>query len=178
GGAPINAKVRCTPSLEIEIDAPDQASKAVIHEEMSQFVTHRKPRKPFDAWYGPDKAKFRLGKETPGGPEGFIEGDAMGSNYVINDKKVYQVRRNMGQMGFTIFQRKYVPVEDGRYIATEYEAVYYQTGSNQEVGRESLNDAYAKQGNYWVPKSRVHKMAMKDRPSLVELEVMKLEYMK
>jgi len=37
---------------------------------------------------------------------------------------------------------------------------------------------YAKQGNYWVPKSRVHKIAMKGRPSMVELELVKLEYLK
>lgn len=177
GGAPFTAKVRCSPSLEIEIDAPDQNSKSILHEEMSQFVTHRKPRKPFDAWYGPDKAKFRLGNETADGREVFIEGGAMGSNYVIGDKKIRQLSRDMGSMAFTIYQRKYQPTEDGRYIATEYEAVYTQ-GGKQEVGRENLNDVYQKQGNYWVPKSRIHKIAMKDRPSLVELEVVKLEYMK
>lgn len=178
GGAPLTARVKCSPSLEIEIEAPDANSKAVIHEEMSQFVTHRQPRKPFDAWYGPDKAKFKLGKEVPDGREIFIEGDSMGSNYVIGDKKVKQLSRNTGRMEFTIFQRKHMPVEDGRYIATEYEAVYYLTGSKQEVGRESLVDVYVKQGNYWVPKSRVHKIAMKGRPALVELEVTKLDYLK
>jgi Protein of unknown function (DUF3386) len=178
GGAPISARVKCSPSLEVEIEAPDPASRAIIHEEMSQFVTHRKARKPFDAWYGSDKAKFRLGRETPDGREVFIEGDAMGSNYIIGDKKVKQLSRNMGGTEFTIFQRKYLPVEDGRYIATEYEAVYYQTGTKQEVGREHVNDMYTKQGNFWAPKSRVHKMTMKGRPSLVELEVTKLEYLK
>ncbi len=178
GGAPINAKVKCSPSLDIEIDAPDQASKVLIHEEMSQFVTHRQPRKPFDAWYGPGKAKFKLGRETPDGNEIFIEGDGMGSNYIIGEKKVKQLTRNIGRMDLTIFQRKHQPVEDGRYIATEYEAVYTLTGAKQEVGRESWNDVYAKQGNYWVPKSRVHKIAMKGRPSLIELEMVKLEYQK
>ncbi|MGH9769532.1 MAG: DUF3386 family protein [Blastocatellia bacterium] len=178
GGAPFNARVICSPSLVIQIEAPDQTSKSVIHEEMSQFVTHRAPRKPFDAWYGPDKAKFRLGKETPTGQEVFIEGDSMGSYYIIGDKKVKQLTRNTGRTEFTIFQRKHQAVEDGRYIATEYEAVYHQAGSTQEVGRETVNDVYAKQGNYWVPKSRVHKISMKGRPSLVELDVIKLEYLK
>ena len=178
GGAPVKAKVRCSPTLDIEIEASDPAAKAIIHEEMSQFVTHRQPRKPFDAWYGPDKAKFKLGKETPDGREVFIEGDAMGSSYVISDKRVKQLSRNIGRMDFTIFQRKHLPVEDGRYIATEYEAIYYLAGTKQEAGRESLTDVYAKQGNYWIPKSRVHKIAIKGRPSLVELEVTKLEYLK
>ncbi|HKQ80334.1 MAG TPA: DUF3386 family protein [Blastocatellia bacterium] len=178
GGAPFNARVKCSPSLDIEIEAPDQASRAIIHEEMSQFVTHRKPRKPFDEWYGPDKAKFKLGKETPDGHEVFIEGGGMGSNYIIGEKKVKQLSRNMGETELTIFQRKYLPVEDGRYIATEYEAVYYQTGSKQEIGRESWNDVYVKQGNYWTPKSRVHKLARKGKPSLIELEMVKLEYQK
>jgi Protein of unknown function (DUF3386) len=178
GGAPINAMVKCSASLDLEIQAPDPNSKAIVHEEMSQFITHRQARKPFDAWYGPDKAKFKLGKQTPDGQEVFIEGDAMGSNYIISEKKVKQLSRQAGRMEFTIFQRNYLPVEDGRYIATEYDAVYYLTGTKQEVGRESLKDVYVKQGNYWVPKSRVHKIAMKGRPSLVELEVVKLDYLK
>ncbi|MCI0388106.1 MAG: DUF3386 domain-containing protein [Acidobacteria bacterium] len=178
GGATINAKMKCSPSLAVEIEAPDQESRALIHEEMSQFVTHRQPRKPFDAWYGPGKAKFKLGRETPDGHEIFIEGDGMGSNYIIGEKKVKQLTRNIGRMDLTIFQRRHQPVEDGRYIATEYEAVYCLTGAKQEVGRESWNDVYVKQGNYWVPKSRVHKIAMKGRPSLVELEVVKLDYLK
>lgn len=178
GGAPFIAKAKCSPSLEVEIEAPDQATKSVLHEEMSQFITHRAPRKPFDMWYGPDKAKFRLGKDTPDGTEVFIEGDSMGSNYIIGDKKVKQLSRNAGKMEFTIFQRKHMPVEDGRYIATEYEAVYYMADTKQQVGHEHLNDVYVKQGNYWVPKTRVHKMQMKGRPSLVEMEVVKLEYLK
>src|SRR5262245_6011997 len=178
GAAPINARMKCSPSLEVEIEAPDPASRAIIHEEMSQFVTHRKARKPFDEWYGPDKAKFKLGKETPEGREVFIEGDAMGSSYVISDKRVKQLSRNIGRMDFTIFQRKHLPVEDGRYIATEYEAIYYLAGTKQEAGRENLIDVYARQGSYWIPKSRVHKIAMKGRPALVELEVTKLEYLK
>jgi hypothetical protein len=80
GGAPLPVMVRVSPTLEVEIDAPDPTTKAYVHEEMSQFITHRQPRKPFDSWYGPDKAKFKLGKELPEGREVFIAGDAMGSN--------------------------------------------------------------------------------------------------
>jgi hypothetical protein len=177
-GPALPIKVRVSPTLEVEIDAPDPTTKAYVHEEMSQFVTHRQPRKPFDTWYGPDKAKFKLGKETPDGREVFIEGDAMGSNYVIADKQVRQLGRNIGRMDFTIFNRKYMPAEDGRYIATEYEAVYYKVGTKEEVGREWVNDTYVKQGNYWVPKGRTHKLAMRGRPSLIEVDITKLEYLK
>ncbi|MBI1760840.1 MAG: DUF3386 family protein [Acidobacteria bacterium] len=178
GGAPLPVKVHVSPTLDVEIDAPDPTTKAYVHEEMSQFVTHRQPRKPFDAWYGPDKAKFKLGKETPEGREVFIEGDSMGSNYVIGNKQVRQLGRNIGRMDFTIFQRKLMNVEDGRYIALEYEAIYYKVGTKEEVGREWVNDTYVKQGNYWVPKGRTHKIAMKGRPSLVEVDITKLEYLK
>lgn len=177
-GPALPIKVRVSPTLEVEIDAPDPTTKAYVHEEMSQFVTHRQPRKPFDTWYGPDKAKFKLGKETPDGREVFIEGDAMGSNYVIANKQVRQLGRNIGRMDFTIFQHKNMAVEDGRYISTEYEAVYYKVGTKEEVGREWVNDTYVKQGNYWVPKGRTHKLAMRGRPSLIEVDITKLEYLK
>ncbi len=178
GGAALPVKVRVSPTLEVEIDAPDPTTKAYVHEEMSQFVTHRQPRKPFDSWYGPDKAKFKLGKETPDGREVFIEGDSMGSNYVIGNKQVRQLGRNIGRMDFTIFNNKYMPAEDGRYIATDYEAVYYKVGTKEEVGREWVKDTYVKQGNYWVPRGRTHKIAMRGRPSLIEVDIPKLEYLK
>ena len=178
GGPIVPFKVKCSPSLAIEIEAPDTTIKAIIHEEMSQFVTHRQPRKPFDAWYGPDKAKFKLGKETPEGREIFIEGDSMGSNYIIGDKLVKQLSRNIGRMDFTIFNQKYQAVEDGRYIATEYSVSYYLAGTRQEVGRDWLQDAYVKQGAYWVPKSRIHTSTIKGKPGRIELEITRLDYLK
>lgn len=178
GGQPIPIKVKCSPTLEIEIEAPDQATKSIVHEEMSQFVTHRQPRKPFDAWYGPDKAKFKLGKETSEGREIFIEGDSMGSSYVIGERQVKQLSRNIGRMDFTIFNKKHLAVEDGRYIATEYGVSYYLAGTKQEVGRDNLIDTYVKQGAYWVPKSRVHTSTIKGKPGKIELEITKLEYLK
>jgi hypothetical protein len=177
-GAAVPFKVKCSPALDIEIEAADSAIKAIIHEEMSQFVTHRQPRKPFDAWYGPDKAKFKLGKETAEGREIFIEGDSMGSNYIIGEKLVKQLSRNIGRMDFTIFNQKHQAVEDGRYIATEYGVSYYMVGTKQEVGRDWFQDAYVKQGAYWVPKSRVHTSTIKGKPARIELEITRLEYLK
>ncbi|MCI0663568.1 MAG: DUF3386 domain-containing protein, partial [Acidobacteria bacterium] len=178
GGATVPVKVKCSPSLEIEIEAPDATTKILIHEEMSQFVTHRQPRKPFDAWYGPDKAKFKLGKETTEGREIFIEGDSMGSHYIIGDRRVIRLSRSMGRMEFTIFNRKHIQVEDGRYIATEYEVSYYVSGTKQEVGHDSFVDTYVKQNAYWVPKSRVHTSTIKGKPAKIELEVLRLEYLR
>ena len=178
GGAPISFRLRCSPSLNIEIDTPDVATKAIIHEEMSQFVTHRQPRKPFEAWYGPDKAKFKLGKETPEGREIFIEGNSMGSNYIVGNKQIKGLSRNMGALDFTINNQKYLAVEDGRYIATEYGVSYYQKGTKQEVGRDWYQDAYVKQDAYWVPKSRTHTSTLKDKPARIELEIIRLEYLK
>jgi Protein of unknown function (DUF3386) len=178
GGAAIPLTVKCSPALDIEIEAADPAVRAIIHEEMSQFVTHRQPRKPFDAWYGPDKAKFKLGGETPEGREIFIEGDSMGSHYIIGDKHVKQLSRNIGRMDFTIFNQKHQAVEDGRYIATEYGVSYYRVGTKQEVGRDWFQDAYVKQGAYWVPKSRIHTSTIKGKPARIELEITRLEYLK
>lgn len=177
GGAPVPVRVRCSPALDIEIDAPDAATRAIVHEEMSQFVTHRQPRKPFDKWYGPEKAKFRLGKELPEGQEIFIEGDSMGSNYLISQGTIRQLSRNIGRMDFTIFNRKHQSVEDGRYIATEYGVSYYAAGTKQEVGTEVFVDSYRKQGAYWVPQSRVHTSTMKGKPGRIELQISKLEYL-
>lgn len=178
GGPPVTVKVKCSPSLDIEIDHPDPTIKAIAHEEMSQFVTHRQPRKPFDDWYGPDKAKFKLGEETPLGREIFTEGDAMGSRYIIGEKMVKQLSRNIGRLEFTINNKKHFLTEDGRYIATEYEVTYYLADTKQEVGRDMFTDEYVKQGAYWVPKSRVHISTLKGKPARVDLEIKRLEYLK
>jgi hypothetical protein len=178
GGAPVTAQVSCSPSLDIAVDIADPQAKAVAHEEMSQFVTHRQPRKPFDAWYGPDKAKFKLGKETPIGQEVFVEGDAMGSRYVLANHIVRQLTRNIGRMEFTIDDRKQMPVEDGRYIAIDYGVTYYAADTHQVVGSDNFVDAYVKMGNYWVPTTRVHTSTMKGKPGHVELEIKNLDYLK
>jgi hypothetical protein len=178
GSAPVPVRVRCSPALDIEIDASDAATRAIVHEEMSQFVTHRQPRKPFEKWYGPEKAKFRLGKELPEGQEIFIEGDSMGSSYLISQGTIRRLSRNTGRMDFTIFNRKHQSVADGRYIATEYGVSYYIAGSKQEIGAEWFEDAYVKQAAYWVPKSRIHTSTMKGKSRRIELQVSKLEYLK
>jgi len=177
GGEPITVKVKCLANLDIEIDHPDPTIKAIAHEEMSQFVTHRQPRKPFDDWYGPDKAKFKLGKQLPIGQEILVEGDAMGSRYVVGEKMVKQLSRNIGRLEFTINNKKHIAVEDGRYIATDYEVSYYTADTKQEVGRDSFTDAYVKQGPYWVPTRRVHLSTVKGKPARVELEIKRLEYL-
>jgi hypothetical protein len=81
-------------------------------------------------------------------------------------------------MDFTIFNQKHQAVEDGRYIATEYGVSYYVVGTKQEVGRDWFQDAYVKQGAYWVPKSRVHTSTIKGKPARIELELTRLEYLK
>jgi hypothetical protein len=178
GGAATPFTMQCSSTLKVEIDAPDAGAKSILHEEISQFVTHRAPRKPFDRWYGPEKAKFKLGKETAEGREIFIEGDAMGSNYIIGDKQVKQLSRNIGRMDFTINNRKHLSVEDGRYIATEYGVRYFMVETKEVVGEDSFQDSYTKQGAYWMPRSRVHTSTLKGKPGRIEIEISTIEYLK
>ena len=60
-----------------------------------------------------------------------------------------------------------MPVEDGRYIATDYGVSYYAVGTHEPVGNDNFLDAYVKLGNYWVPTSRVHTSTMKGKPGRV-----------
>jgi hypothetical protein len=178
GGEPTKGRLHCDPNLKITIDHPDPKVRALAHVEMSQFVTHREPRVPFDDWYGSDKAKFLLGKKTPEGQEILVEGDAMGSSYIIGDKMVKYLSRNVDRLDFTIHNKKHFAAEDGRYIATEYEVTFYKKGTKEEMGKAEFTDLYLKKGPYWVPKGRIHLSTLKGEPSRVEMEVTNLEYLK
>lgn len=178
GGEPLQGHMRCDPNLKITVDLPDPKARVLAHTEWSQFVTHRQPRKPFDDWYGPDKAKFKLGKKRPEGQEIYVEGDAMGSSYIVANKMVKYLSRNIGRFDFTIHNKKSFLVEDGRYIATEYGVTYYKKGTKQVVGKDEFVDEYVKKGPYWVPKGRLHLSTMPGQPARVEMKITRLEYLK
>lgn len=178
GGPPTKGRVICAPNLKITIDHPDPKIRALAHVEMSQFVTHREPRVPFDDWYGPDRAKFKLGRMTPEGREIFVEGDSMGSNYIIGDKMVKYLSRNVDRLDFTIHNKEHFNAEDGRYITTVYSVTFYKKGTKEEVGRAEFKDLYVKKGPYWVPKGRIHRSTLQGEPALVEMEITNLEYLK
>lgn len=178
GGEPTQGHMRCDPSLKISVDHPDPKIRALAHTEWSQFVTHREPRVPFDDWYGPDKAKFKLGPKLPEGQKILVEGDAMGSSYIIADKMVKYLSRNVGRLDFTIHNKKHFLAEDGRYIATEYGVTYYKKGTQEVVGTDNFVDEYVKNGPYWVPKGRLHISTLPDIPPRIEMKVTRLEYLK
>ncbi|MBI4469162.1 MAG: DUF3386 family protein [Acidobacteria bacterium] len=177
GGTPLSGKIKCDPNLNITVEGLDPADAALVHVEMSQFVTHRQ-RRPFNEFYGPDKAKFRLGQVSAKGTEVFVEGDAMGSNYVIADKQVKLLSRSMGKMHFTINNKSIVPAEDGRYIAVDYEVTYYSSDTNQEIGKAQFRDEYFKMGNYWMPKSRTHLSTLKGEPGRLEIQMKNVAFLK
>ncbi|MBI3951980.1 MAG: DUF3386 family protein [Acidobacteria bacterium] len=178
GGEPTQGHLHCAPNLKITIDHPDPKIRALAHVEMSQFVTHREPRVPFDDWYGPDKAKFKLGEKTPEGQRILVEGDAMGSSYIIGEKMVKYLSRNVDRLDFTIHNKKHMSAEDGRYIAIEYEVTFYKKGTKEEVGKAQFTDMYFKKDQYWVPKGRIHLSTLPNELSRIEMEIINLEYLK
>lgn len=177
GGSPLTGRLKCDPNLNVSVEGLDPADQSLVHVEMSQFVTHRQ-RRPFNEYFGPDKAKFRLGEISDKGTEIFVEGDSMGSNYIIADRQVKQLSRNIGRLHFTITNKGILPAEDGRYIAAEYDVTYYSSDNNQEVGKAQFRDEYFKLGNYWMPKSRTHLSTLKGEPGRVEIQLKNLAFLK
>jgi hypothetical protein len=178
GGSPTKGRIICAPNLKITIDHPDPKVRALAHVEMSQFVTHREPRVPFEEWYGPDRAKFKLGKMTAEGREIFVEGDSMGSNYIIGEKMVKYLSRNVDRLDFTIHNQEHMKAEDGRYIATVYGVTFYKKGTKDVMGKAEFTDMYFKKDAYWVPKGRIHRSTLQGEPPLIEMDILNLEYLK
>ena len=176
------AKLRGEPSFGVIMEVADASWEVghdvAAHYGITKFVP---PLKVSAGDAAPDDARFPGYTEVENlrnFPEIFVEGDSMGSSYVINNKQVRLLSRNIGRMDFTIFNNEHLAVEDGRYIATDYGVSYYTVGTKEEVGKDRFVDKYVKQGAYWVPKSRVHTSTLKRKPERVELEVTRLEYLK
>jgi hypothetical protein len=125
----------------------DETVKQSIEHQLRDIVTHRK-RSTFANTHG--KNTFTFGATDPSGAvEILVSGDAMGSNYKLRGKEICQVSRVMGPMAFVIDTRSGLDTGKG-YVATDYQATFRNSQTNQLIKVVNFQDTYSQVGNYYL----------------------------
>jgi len=152
GKPPIAGSFTVGADLSVKIQAPDEAARAALRNEVSSFISHRKDA-PFDLTYG--GASFRRGGTGPDGEmEILSQGDASGAKHTVRGDELLAIERSVGRLRYLARYLKTLKTEDGRLISVEYELTFYSNEDQSEVSSEHIVDCYAKVGSYWLPTGR------------------------
>jgi hypothetical protein len=152
GGPPVRGSFEVDRGLDVRISAPTEAARAALRNQISSFVSHRKPN-PFDLAFAGSSFRKVPAKEN-GDVRILTEGDSMGTSYTVRKDEIVEVGRSAGRLRFVARNLNQLRTEDGRYITVEYELVYYSNEDDSEVSVERTVDSYAKVGAYWLPTGR------------------------
>lgn len=175
GKPPLTGSFEVDRELNVRVTAASEAARAMLRNQISSFVAHRR-FKPFDVEYA--GAVFKKGETTPAGDvEVLAEGDTMGTRYLLRKSDILSVGRSVGRLRFVATNLARVPTDDARSIVSDYELVYYSNEDGALVSRERSLDSYEKLGEYYLPTGRQVTRNDKDKPpSSFELRLLRLRY--
>lgn len=149
--------------LNVRIQAPSEAVRAALRNQLSSFVAHRRAR-TFESEYA--ETVFRKGSTTGTGEvEVLAEGDTMGTRYLVRRDEITSVGRSVGRLRYETRNLGHLVTEDGRTIAVDYEIAYYSNEDDSRVSSEATQDRYLKLGGYWVPAGRQATRTERGKPA-------------
>jgi hypothetical protein len=142
-----------TPDLSVRVEAPDAAARAALRNEISSFVTHRKPV-DFDLEYV-DAAFVKMADRPDGSLVVVAADDPLMTTYTLKDDAIVETGRSMGRVSYVARERSRLDTGDGRTITTEYDVTYLSNENHATLSTEHTRDAYTRLGDSWVPAGRV-----------------------
>lgn len=148
-----SANIKVNPDFTIEVTGiDDDKVLGSVNHQMWDLVTHRK-RSSFEKTHG--KNKFILGAtDESGAVEILVEGESMGSHYHVRGDIISQVYRVMGPMAFTIHTHETLNTGSG-YVATEYQAIFRDSKTNELKAQREIKETYDKFGDYYLPTCQI-----------------------
>ena len=162
GAPPRRGRFTVGPDLSVRIEAGDPAVRAALLNEISAFVTQRKPAM-FDLTYA-ETTFVKAGVRADGGLTITAAGDPLATTYTVKDGEIVEVSRSMGRVSYAARERSRLSTDDGRSITVEYDVAYTENQTGAEMALERTRDAYARLGNQWVPTSRRIERSEPGRP--------------
>jgi hypothetical protein len=127
------------PDLSVMIEAVGDAARAVLQNEVSSFVTQRKPL-DFDLHHA-ETTFVRTGTRPDGAVVIAPAGDAVATSYVVSHGELVEVGRSTGRVSYVARDRRTRRTDDGRTITVEYNVAY----RSNETGREISGRAHERQ---------------------------------
>ncbi len=152
GKATIHGTFVVNPDLSVKVDASDEASRAVLRNELSSFVTHRKPTE-FDVTYA-ETTFVQKATDAGGGVVLVAAGDPLLTTYTVNKGEIVEMGRSMGRVSYQAREKAKLKTDDGRLITVEYDVTYRSNETQATIATEHTWDGYTRLGHDWVPQSR------------------------
>ena len=152
GKDPVTGRFDIAPDFSVTIDAPTDAARAALRNELSSFVTQRKPVPPDDPL---NDLAFKKHETRPDGTIAVVaDADPLATAYLLRGDHIVEMGRAMGRISYTARERESLQTDDGRSISVAYDVVYSSTDERRELSVEQTRDAYVRLGAWWVPAAR------------------------
>ena len=152
GAMPVTGRFEVRPDLTVQVEATDAAARAVMRNEISSFITQRKPV-AFDETYG--ATAFARSATRPDGSTVVVAvGDPLATTYTIKGGEIVEVSRSMGRLSYTARELRTIATGDGRTITAEYDVIYTSNEDQSRIAVEHTVDAYEPRDGWWVPAGR------------------------
>jgi hypothetical protein len=152
GKPAVTGRFEIAPDLSVTVDADSDVARAALRNELSSFVTQRKPAAADDP---SNELAFKKRETRPDGTVTVVaDGDPLATTYVLRGDRIVEMGRTMGRLGYTARERESLPTADGRSIAVTYDVVFTSTEDGKELSVDQMRDAYVRLGAWWVPSAR------------------------
>lgn len=145
--------VRVNPDLSVTATGiKSEDVRQIVVDQLRMMVTHRR-RVPFETLHG--KNTFELeGTEDNGAVKIREVGDQMDSRYQLQDQKITQVNRVMGQIAVTVDTLGFIKPAEG-YLAAHYQTTFRDAKTGEVLELQEITDNYDKIGKYFLLSRRV-----------------------
>lgn len=145
--------VRINPDLSVATTGINsEAVRQLVVNQLRMVATHRK-RVPFEAIHG--ISTFDLeGTDDTGAVKIREVGDGMDSHYKVQNQKITQVNRVMGQVAVTVDTLGFIKPPEG-YLAAHYKTSFYDAQTGEVLEQQDISDNYDKIGKYFLLGRRV-----------------------
>lgn len=152
GKPSIHGRFEVGVDLSVRVDAADDAARAAVRNEISSFITQRKPL-AFDLTYAETTFVKRATR-----PDGAVvitaAGDPLATTYTVKDGEINEVSRSVGRVRYVARDHARLRTDDGRIITTGYDVVYISNADGTELSTDRTVDTYARMGGIFVPTGR------------------------
>lgn len=145
--------VRVNPDLSVATTGINSEDvRQLVVNQLQMVATHRK-RISFESIHGLSTFVFE-GTDDPGAVKIREVGDAMDSHYKVQNQKITQVNRVMGQAAVTVNTLGFIKSPEG-YLAAHYQTTFRDAQTGEVLEQQDISDNYDKIGNYFLLTRRV-----------------------
>lgn len=132
-------------------DAHNQEVSELVKNELRMEVIHRKSV-PFDQLHG--QSQFTLeGQDQAGAWQIRERGDNLNSYYKVQNQKITQVNRVLGETAVTVDTLGFERPPEG-YIPAHFQTVFRDAQTGEVLGTEEVRDSHTKVGPYYLLTNR------------------------